>query len=304
MKSLVLEVTNLTKHFGKVKAVESVSFNIKEGEIVGLLGPNGAGKTTTIQMLLGTLTPTSGKVVYFGKDFKHHREEILKKVNFCSSYIRLPWRMTVYENLDVIARLYGVKGRKERILKLLKAFKMEKFLNRSMSSLSAGQIMRVILAKSFVNYPRLILLDEPTASLDPDIAKRVRDFLVREQKEFGVSMLFTSHNMAEVEMLCDRVIFLHKGKILDEDTPLGLARKIKISRVDLVINEKVEKALEICARNEWRAGYDEPYLKIELNEDEISKLLSVFATEDLNYTEISIDKPDLEDYFLKVSKGG
>lgn len=304
MTNLVLEVTNLTKHFGKTKAVEKVSFNIKEGEIVGLLGPNGAGKTTTIQMLLGTLTPTSGEVVYFGKDYKSNREEILKKVNFCSSYIRLPWRMTVYENLDVIARLYGVKDRKERILKLLKAFRMEKFINRTMSSLSAGQIMRAILAKSFINYPRLILLDEPTASLDPDIAKRVRDFLVREQKEFGVSMLFTSHNMAEVEMLCDRVIFLHKGKILDEDTPLGLARKIKTARVDLVLTDKVDKAQEVCAKNGWNAGYDEPYLKIELNEDKIAKLLSIFASEGLGYTEISIDKPDLEDYFLKVSKGG
>lgn len=270
---------------------------------MGLLGPNGAGKTTTIQMLLGTLTPTSGEVIYFGKNFKPHREEILKKVNFCSSYIRLPWRMTVYENLDVIARLYGVKDRKERILKLLKAFKIENFLNRTMSSLSAGQIMRVILAKAFINYPRLILLDEPTASLDPDIAKRVRDFLVKEQKEYGVSMLFTSHNMAEVELLCDRVIFLHKGKVLDEDTPLGLAGKIKTSRVDLLLTNKVEKALEICSKNGWNAGYDEPYLKVELDENEIAKLLSVLASEDLRYSEISIDKPDLEDYFLKVSKG-
>ena len=183
VEQIVLDIKGLTKDYGKVRAVKGISFDIKEGEIVGLLGPNGAGKTTTIQMLLGTLTPTKGEIKYFGKDFKSYREEILNRVNFCSSYIRLPWRMTVYENLDVIAMLYGVKNRRKRIHKLLEAFDITEFENRPMAGLSAGQIMRVILAKSFINYPKVILLDEPTASLDPDVALKVREFLIKEQKE-------------------------------------------------------------------------------------------------------------------------
>ncbi|OGM71438.1 hypothetical protein A3H19_04710 [Candidatus Woesebacteria bacterium RIFCSPLOWO2_12_FULL_39_9] len=304
MLEKVLEVNNLSKSFGKTKAVKNISFHINEGEIVGLLGPNGAGKTTTIQMLLGTLTPTSGDAWYFGKNFKDHREEILQKVNFCSSYIRLPWRLTVYENLDVIARLYGVKNRKRRIKKLLDAFDISEFEKRPFASLSAGQIMRVVLAKSFINYPKVILLDEPTASLDPDIAKKVRDFLIREQKEFQVSMLYTSHNMAEVERLCDRVIFLNKGKILAEDTPLGLANKIDISRVDLLINRDITKAQGICVENKWKANISDNFLKVELKEKDISKLLSTLAKSGIDYSEISIDKPTLEDFFLQVSSKG
>lgn len=301
-ENTVLEVKNLTKKFKKFKAVNNISFKVKEGEIVGLLGPNGAGKTTTIQMLLGTLTPTSGDIKYFDKNFRVHREEILRKVNFCSSYIRLPWRLTVYENLDVIGRLYGVKNRQKRIKKLLKIFEVSEFKDRQMSSLSAGQIMRVILAKSFVNYPKVLLLDEPTASLDPDIAQKVHEILVNEQKEFGVSMLFTSHNMAEVEKLCDRVIFLDKGKILAEDTPLGLAKKIQTSRVELLIDDDIEKAVRISSENGWKTSLDENYLNVELKEKEIAKLLSVLAKENIEYQEISIDKPDLEDFFLKAAR--
>ena len=304
MVNKVLEVKNLIKNFNKVKAVKNVSFDIKEGEIVGLLGPNGAGKTTTIQMLLGTLTPTSGEIKYFGKEFNSHREEILSKVNFCSSYIRLPWRMTVSENLDVIARLYGVKDRKRRIRKLLTAFDILEFENRQMNSLSAGQVMRVILSKAFINYPRLILLDEPTASLDPDVAVKVHDFLLKEQEEFRVSMLYTSHNMAEVEKLCDRVIFLNKGKIIAEDTPSGLANKIEISRVYLLIEGSQEKAMSLCSENKWKVEIDEPYLKVEIKEKEIAKFLATLGREGIEYSEISIDKPNLEDFFIEVSKGG
>lgn len=303
MQQKVLEVKNLTKIYKKVKAVNNISFNVGEGEIVGLLGPNGAGKTTTIQMLLSTLTPTSGTINYFGKNFAAHREEILQKVNFCSSYIRLPWRLTVYENLDVIARLYGVKNRRRRIKKLLDAFDISEFEKRPFASLSAGQIMRVILAKSFINYPRVILLDEPTASLDPDIAFKVREFLLREQKEFQVSMLYTSHNMAEVERLCDKVVFLNKGKIIAVDTPVGLANKIDISRVELLLKDHLDKAQDICAKNNWVIVTVGKYLKVELKEKEISKLLSNLATAGIEYSEISIERPTLEDFFLKVSKG-
>ena len=304
MTEKVVEVKKLTKTFGKTKAVKNISFDIKEGEIVGLLGPNGAGKTTTIQMLLGTLTPTDGEVRYFTKDFKTHREEILQQVNFCSSYIRLPWRLTVYENLDVIARLYGVKDRLKRINKLLDAFDMGSFRGRTMNSLSAGQIMRVVLAKAFINYPRVILLDEPPASLDPEVARRVRDFLLKEQKEYKVSMLYTSHNMVEVEELCDRVIFLYKGKILDEDTPAGLASRIEKVKIEFLITKGKSAIPEIVGKNDWKITSDGRYTLIELKEFEISKLLSLFSERGIKYSEISIDKPTLEDYFLKVSEEG
>lgn len=301
-KNLVLEVKNLTKVYKNTPAVDDISFNVGEGEIVGLLGPNGAGKTTTIQMLLGVLTPTAGIIEYFGKDFKTHREEILKKVNFGSSYIRLPWRMTVEENLDVIARLYEVKNRKERIKKLLEAFEILEFKTRMMSALSAGQVMRVILAKAFINYPKVLLLDEPTASLDPDVAQKVRDFLAKEQKEYGTTILLTSHNMAEVEELSDRVIFLNQGKIFAEDTPEQLAKKIDISRVELLIEErKREKALQLCLENNWRAGILGKYLRVEIEEHQIGKLLGLLANSKIDYVEISIDKPDLEDFFIKMS---
>ncbi len=304
-KMSVLEVKNVREVFGKTTAVDNISFHLKEGEILSVLGPNGAGKTTTIHMLLDVLTPTSGDISYFGKDFKTHREEILKKINFASSYIRLPWRMTVYENLDVMAMLYEVKNRKERIIKLLDIFEMAEYKNKSLSSLSAGQIMRVLLAKSFINYPKVLLLDEPTASLDPEVATKVRDFLLKEQKEFGISILLTSHNMAEVELLADRVIFLNKGGILAEDTPEGLAGKIDISRVDLLIDKvKREKALDLCIENSWQAGISGRFLKVEIPEHQIAKLLSELARANINYSEISIDKPDLEDFFLKVAKEG
>lgn len=303
-KNIVLEVKNLTKVFGSTNAVDDISFEVKEGEIVGLLGPNGAGKTTTINMLLGVLTPTSGEISYFGKEFNLNREEILKKINFVSSYIRLPWRLSVEENLDIIGRLYEVKNRDEKINKLLEIFEMAEYKNKLIAELSAGQTMRVMLAKAFLNYPKILLLDEPTASLDPDVAQKVRDFLKKEQKEFGVTMLLTSHNMAEVEQLTSRVIFLNKGKILAEDTPEQLAGKIDTSRVELLIDKnKVDQAQQLCAQLDFSSGFDGRYLKIEVREQDISGLLTILNKAKIGFSEISIDKPDLEDFFIKISKG-
>jgi ABC-2 type transport system ATP-binding protein len=302
-KKIVLEVKNLTKMFKQTLAVDDISFEVKEGEIVGLLGPNGSGKTTTINMLLGVLTPTSGEISYFGKEFNSHKEETLKQINFCSSYIKFPWRMTVYENLDVMALLYEVKNRKDRINKMLSIFEMSEYRDKIMASLSAGQTMRVMLAKAFINYPKLILLDEPTASLDPDVAQKVREFLKKEQKQFGVTMLLTSHNMAEVEELSDRVVFLDKGKILAEDTPEGLASKIDIVRVELLIIKKVDDAQEFISQNGWKSGFDGRYLKVELREKEVPQLLNGLSSANIEFSEISIDKPDLEDFFISVAKG-
>ncbi len=236
----VMEVVELTKVFPGKKpkvAVDGVSFRMGQGEIVGLLGPNGAGKTTTIQMLLGKMSKTSGKMNYFGLDFETNRSEVLEKMNYASAYTKLPWHMTVEENLKVYAMLYGVKNPEARITKLLSQFGMEDYLKKPISSLSAGQTTRVILAKAFINYPEIILLDEPTASLDPESAATVRQFLIKQQEEYGVAMLFTSHNMAEVTEVCDRVLFIQKGKIVDEDTPAGLAARIKEVTIQLLLKK-------------------------------------------------------------------
>ncbi|MBI2022921.1 ABC transporter ATP-binding protein [Candidatus Daviesbacteria bacterium] len=304
-KNIVLEVSNLQKKFGDYFAVDNISFKASEGEIVGLLGPNGAGKTTTINMLLGILTPTAGEIMFFGKNFFAQREDVLKDINFCSSYIKLPWRLTVYENLEVMAMLYGVKNIKPRIMKFLEVFEMAEYIKSPISALSAGQIMRVMLAKAFLNHPKLILLDEPTASLDPDVAKKVRDFLLKQQREYGTTMLLTSHNMAEVEQLCDRVIFLHKGKILAEDSPDGLSRRIKTATIELLIpKNKLKKAIEKCQNLGWKAQAEGRYLKVDLEESEIVKLLLVLNGADIEFTEINIEKPDLEDFFIKVAQEG
>ncbi|MBI2025938.1 MAG: ABC transporter ATP-binding protein, partial [Candidatus Levybacteria bacterium] len=208
----VLEVKNLTKKFGKFTAVDNISFDIREGEILGLLGPNGAGKTTTIHMLLDVMDPTSGTISYFGKPLKQGRSEILKNVNFSSAYISLPWLFTVEEVLRVYANLYEVPNKVYRISRLLAEFEIEDLRKKHVYMLSAGEKARLLLTKAFINYPKIILLDEPTASLDPDIATKIREFLKKQQKEYNVSMLFTSHNMTEVEEMCDNIVFLNKGK--------------------------------------------------------------------------------------------
>ncbi len=309
-----MEVKNLVKRFpsskrdskgkGFVVAVDGISFSVKEGEIVGLLGPNGAGKTSTIQMLLGVLSPTSGSISYFGKDFARNREEILGQVNFCSSYIRLPWSMTVFENMDVAARLYGVKNRKERIAKLLAIFEIEAFSNKSVASLSAGQLMRTVLAKSFINYPRVLLLDEPTASLDQDVADRVREFLEKERKDFNMSMLLTSHNMREVEKLCDRVIFLNKGKILEIGTPEKLAAKLQTAKVELWIEKNEQKASKLFKKLRLKVEKEGKYTRVEVKEKEVANFLVVLGQNGVDYREINIDRPDLEDFFLKAAREG
>jgi ABC-2 type transport system ATP-binding protein len=220
-----IEVKNLVKTFGKVHAVNNISFNIEEGKITGLLGPNGAGKTTTIQMLLDLVTPSSGSIKIFGKEMHKNREEILGKINFSSPYVSLPGNLKVWENLYTFARLYGVKDVKKKVEELATFFGIKKMMNKMTSSLSTGQLTRLNLAKALLNDPKLLLLDEPTASLDPDIADRTRKLLKKIQKERKVTILYTSHNMDEIEELCDRVIFLQKGKIVDDDSPHKLKKK-------------------------------------------------------------------------------
>ncbi|PIS09468.1 hypothetical protein COT75_01560 [Candidatus Beckwithbacteria bacterium CG10_big_fil_rev_8_21_14_0_10_34_10] len=284
------------------KAVDDISFSIKKGEIVGLLGPNGAGKTTTSHMLLGVLTPTSGSIKYFGQEFNEKSKELLKEINFSSAYIYLPWRMTVYENLNVYAHIYEVKNKKQRIKKLLKEFEVYEHLNKRMNELSAGQKTRVLLAKAFINYPKLIILDEPTASLDPDIAVKVRQFLLKQQKEYQVAMLFTSHNMHEVQEICDRIIFLNKGKIIARDTPNGLLTKFKKNKIKMNVLKNKEALETYLKINNIKHYWQKNKIVLTIDEKVIPKTLYQLSENGVRYTELEILKPNLEDYFLRMSR--
>jgi ABC-2 type transport system ATP-binding protein len=230
----ILEVEHLTKRFDGVTAVDDVSFSAQRGEILGLLGPNGAGKTTTIQLLLGLTAPTSGRVRIFGLELASRRREILQRVNFSSAYISLPFNLSVRENLEVFARLYGVRDRRQRIAQVLDLFEIPEVAGTVTGKLSSGQVTRVNLCKAFLNDPEILFLDEPTASLDPDIAEKVRSALKRVQRERGVTIVYTSHNMREIELVCDRVIFLSRGRVVASGTP----REI-LERADAESLEKV-----------------------------------------------------------------
>jgi ABC-2 type transport system ATP-binding protein len=218
MTDPVLKVSRLTKRFGNFTAVDEVSFEIRPGEILGLLGPNGAGKTTTIQMLLGVVTPTSGSIEAFGLNLSTHREAVLQQINFSSTYIAMPQSLTVEENLWVVARLYGLTDIAGRVDHVVKKLEMDEFRQKVTRKLSSGQMTRLTLAKAFLTGPRLLFLDEPTASLDPDIAYKIRSLLKEERRSSGLSILYTSHNMREMEEMSDRIIFLQRGRLVAEGT--------------------------------------------------------------------------------------
>lgn len=215
----VLEVLSLTKEFGSVRALDAVSFSVPRGQILGILGPNGAGKTTLLHILLGLTTPTSGTARVLGMDLLTHREDILARVNFSSAYTSLPYNLTVRENLTVFAYLYGLADPRGKVEELLATFECLELADRMTGALSSGQLTRVNLAKSMLNDPDLLLLDEPTASLDPDIADKVRAILKEERRKRGLTLIYTSHNMREVEELCDRVLFVQRGQIQAEGSP-------------------------------------------------------------------------------------
>ena len=299
----ILEVKNLTKKFDKFAAVDNISFSLKEGEILGLLGPNGAGKTTTIQMLLGVLTPTKGTIAYFGKELHENREEILEKINFSSTYTNLPWNLTVKENLTFISYLYDIKERSDRIQEVIDNFRLKEILDQPLRELSSGQITRINLAKAFINDPKVLLLDEPTASLDPEIAKFIRDFILKQRDEKKTSIVFTSHNMTEVEEVCDRILFINNGKIVADDTPDNLMKTIDETTVNLVIDKNNEKALlDYTKHKNWEIKYEDRQYSIHLKEKEIAELLTFLSSKNIPFHEISIDKPGLEDYFLKIAR--
>jgi ABC-2 type transport system ATP-binding protein len=299
-----MEVSHLVKRFGNVKtgftAVNDVSFKVKEGEIVGLLGPNGAGKTTTIFMLLDLIAPTSGEIEIFGLTYRTSRSRILKDINYSSTYVSMTERLTVYENLHVMAALYEVINPLDKIRKLGDKFGISNIFDSQMYKLSAGQKTRVSLCKAFLNDPKILLLDEPTASLDPDIADFVRREIQISRKN-GMTILITSHNMAEVEQLCDRVLFINHGRIIAEDTPEGLAKKVRQVKVELMMKDGQKRTVQYAKKAGFNVAAENRSVSIEIEEADIAYLLAGLAELGVEYTQISIDKPTLEDYFVKMS---
>lgn len=225
-KKVVLEVKNLRKSFSEFLAIDDVSFSLEEGEILGFLGPNGAGKSTTIYCILGLIEPDEGEIRIFGKDLKSHRSEIMTQVNYASAEFSLPWNLSIWENLLVYAKLYEVPQAKKRIRDLLEIFEMTDLQNKATRDLSTGQRARASLCKALLNNPKLLLLDEPMASMDPDVVDKGIKLLKQIQKEEKMTILYTSHNMWEIEEIASNVIFINHGKIMASGTPLELTQKV------------------------------------------------------------------------------
>ena len=223
--SAQLEIIELSKTYNNKDAVKNISFKINKNEIIGILGPNGCGKTTTIGMILGLLKPTKGKVLINGLEIENKRVDLLNTLNFISPYIELPKKLTVKQNLEVYGRLYDVKNLRSKIDFLVEELRLNEIIFKITGELSSGQKNRVSLAKSIINDPTILLLDEPTASLDPETGDYVRRFLENYQKKSEASILLASHNMAEVERLCSSVLMMKNGAIIDQDSPNGLIKK-------------------------------------------------------------------------------
>jgi ABC-2 type transport system ATP-binding protein len=303
---VVTELTKIYRGRPPKTAVDGVSFALGPGEILGLLGPNGAGKTTTIQMLLSTLKPTSGRITYFGKPLDRFREDVLGRVGFASGYSKLPYRLTVAENLDVYGRLLSLSRveRRERSEELLSAFGVDNLRNRVMAGLSSGETTRVMLAKAFLARPSVVLLDEPTASLDPEIAHDVRRFVRDRRDGEGVSMVYTSHNMDEVADVCDRVIFLGAGRIVAVGRPEDLAAEAAATRVTLRVERGIAHLLHYLSSRGLPCTAQGPDVEIEIDEHRVADLLATMAAAGVAYSRIALHKPTLEDYFLKLAGRG
>ena len=221
----LVEVKNLRKKYASKEAVKGISFNIKENEILGLLGPNGCGKTTTIGMLLGLLKPTAGEIKIDNMNFEKNRIDILSKINFISPYIELPKKLTVKQNLIVYGKLYNIKNLEHQIQYLTEKLRLEELLNRITGELSSGQKNRASLAKALINKPKVLFLDEPTASLDPEVGDFIRGFIEKYKQENKISILLASHNMNEVNRLCKSVLMMNNGQIIDQGSPESLITK-------------------------------------------------------------------------------
>jgi ABC-2 type transport system ATP-binding protein len=302
-RTSALSVRHLAKTFGSFRAVQGISFDVPRGAIVGLLGPNGAGKTTTISMLLGLIEPDRGSIRYFGREFADNRQASLARLNFTSAFNWLQGRLTVRENLSVFAELYSVVSPTQRIDQLSEQFSLGPLLNQRYWDLSAGQQTRVNVAKSLLNEPELILMDEPTASLDPDIADTVLSFIEQQRTERHVSVLFTSHNMAEITRLCDDVVFLDRGSVVVHDTPLGLTKRITTATLTLTFDATQARVRSFLRGRSVPFTFLRPnVVSITTDEATIPALIFGLSEADVWITDIDVAKPTLEDVFLEIAR--
>jgi ABC-2 type transport system ATP-binding protein len=308
----ILSVKNLSKTFysssffsqqkSSCKAVNNISFNLHKGEILGLVGANGAGKTTTLHLLLGTLKPTGGQIEYFGKNFYAHRSEILQKVGFASSSVQLPAVLSVMQNLDIHARLYGfaTEARKAKIEKMLRAFDVWHLREAQTGRLSSGQACRVILAKAFLNDPEIVYLDEITAGFDPMVAQEAETFFLNQKNEFGTSIVLASHNMDEVARICDRIAIIKDGQIIADYSTKELAQSLL--RLHLTLDaenhDKLDALLAFLQINH-KSHFEKIIITIE--EENIAPLLTKIAHEKIQYSSILLEKPTFEDQFLRLA---
>ena len=302
-KNTILEVNQLTKRYGEYLAVDHISFAIEEGEILGLLGPNGAGKSTTIQMLLGLTDADSGSIRYFGKDFIEYKIEVLSRINFASAYAELQGRLTVKQNLRIFGMLYNIPKLEQRVDELLEVFEVKEYRNDLFWQLSSGQKTRVILAKALLNKPKMLLMDEPTASLDPDIVNKIIELIRDLQEKEKVSILFTSHNMQEVARICDRVSFLSRGKIVLTDTPLGLTKRV--GKTKLILSFEGEQRVVHQYLEESKYSFEfvrKDLVEISLSEEDVPKTLFSLKERSVWITSLSTEQPSLEDVFLHISQ--
>lgn len=299
----LLEVKNLVKNYGEFRAVDGISFSIPRGKIVGFLGPNGAGKTTTIQILLGVTLSNGGSISYFGKDFSTHRLECLQRINAASAFNTLMGRISVWENLFVFAELYQIANPKKKIKELGDYFGISDLFSTKYQYLSAGQKTRVNLVKSLLNDPEILLMDEPTASLDPDIADKTLELIEKLRDERNLSILYTSHNMQEITRICDEVIFLDHGKIVAHDTPENLTKRITSAGLQLAfVGER--GALESYLRSEsvTHSFPERHVVHVEIEELLIPKILFDISKTGVTIVDIEIQKPTLEDVFLQIAR--
>jgi ABC-2 type transport system ATP-binding protein len=299
-----LEVHNLSKLYGSFRAVDNVSFIVPRGKIVGLLGPNGAGKTTTMQMLVGITLPAEGSIRYFGQDLQRHREACLQRINFSSSYNNLQSRITVWENLIVFARLYRVDNPDDKIRKLGDFFGITELMRQRFLTLSAGQRTRVNLAKALLNDPEVVLMDEPTASLDPDIADRTLSLIesLRESRE--LSIVYTSHQMDEVTRICDEVIFLDRGRIVAQDTPSVLTRRIANERVRVTFAGDASPVISALRPHFADVSLPAPNVVVVTTDQHlVAKAIFEIGNSGVEILDIAIEKPTLEDVFLQIARG-
>ncbi len=291
----------MRKFYGKFEALKGISFNLGQGEILGFLGPNGAGKTTTIQILLQIVTPNSGAVNIFGQDAFANREETLQRMNFTSAYVHLFGSLTVWQNLKVFAMLYGLT-KYDRIHKLLKEFEAGDLKDKKAATLSSGQLTRVMVVKALLNEPELLLLDEPTSSLDPDIAVKMREILLYIRQDRGLSMLYTSHNMAEIEAMCDRVIFLSHGQIVANDTPAKLTKLIPDHDLRVTFARLPSDLNEFLSGRRIEANVSDHTVHITTANEYIPKILGEMYGAGFDIKDINIEEPNLEDVFLKIAR--